>query len=461
MNQRKLITLMMSLLFVTGLSAQQTSQSYSIEQAQQYALEHNKTIRNAREDVRIAEQQYKEARGQGLPQVNGSMDYMTNFNYEAELDFGGGNQDQPQIDFTKLDPGDYEILKLLDQMSGSSSSTIVMTDQANAQVQFSQLLFSGQYWVGLKTARIGQELARQSVHITELDIKEMVTNTYQLILVTEEIIGVLDKNINNLEDIKKHTNNMYAAGMAEQTDVDQISISISQLQNQKKSLERNVNLSYNMLRFQMGLEPGSNITLTDSLPGIINKIETTSGLADSFNPVQNPNYQIVQTQEQLQKKMVDMQKWSYAPTLTGFYSYTEKIMTTGFDLSPNNAAGLNLSVPIFSGGVRKAQLDKAKIELDKAARTKELVEEQLRIQNNQLRFDFSSALENYNTQKLNVDVAQRVLNSVQNKYKQGLVSSLDLTQANSNYLQAQSNYLNAVMELTQANIKLQKLYNQL
>ncbi len=444
------------------LPAQQDQLRVSLKEAQAYALEHNKTLRNAHGDVRIAEQQYRAARGQGLPQVNGSVDYMTNFNYEATFDFGGDDDPQPpDIDFTKLDAGDFEILNLLNQMSASSSSTIVMTDQANAQVQVSQLLFGGQYWVGLQTARIAQEMARQSVNITELDVRENVAGTYQLILVTEEIMAVLEKNITNLEDIKTHTNNMYAAGLAEQTDVDQIAISISQLENQKKSMERNISLSYNMLRLQMGMKPSQELSLTDSLGAVLDHTLESMGLSTSFNVTQNPNYQIVYKQEQLQAKMVDMQKWAYAPTLTGFYSYTEKIMTTGFDLSPNNAAGLNLSVPIFSSGVRKAQLDEAKIELEKAKRSKELLEEQLQLQNNQLRYELSNAYDNYLTQKQNVEVARRLLKSMQNKYRQGVVSSLDLTQANSNYLQAESNYLNGTMQLMQSSLKLKKLYNQL
>ena len=452
MNLKNSILLIVCTGLLLPLQAQE-KMTLSLEQAQEYALEHNRQLQNAREDVKIANQQFKEARGQGLPQVSGTLDYMTNFNYEAELEFGSGETDPPNIDYTKFDPGDYELLKILNSMSSSGPSTIVMTDQSNAQLQVSQLIFGGQYWVGLETARIGQELARQNVNLTELDVKEQVANTYQLILVTTKIVDVLEKNLNNLEDIRKHTKNMYTAGIAEQTDVDQISISISQLQNQQKSMERNVNLSYNMLRFQMGMDSDQEIVLKDSMAGLLNEAEESTQLS-TFNVNQNPNYQIIQTQEQLQEKMVNMEKWAYAPTLTGFYSYTEKIMTTGFDLSPNNAAGLTLNVPIFSSGVRKAKLDKAR-------RSKEMIKEQLKLQNNQLQYELTNAFENYKTQKENVKVAKRMLNSVQNKYKQGLVSSLDLTQANSNYLEAESNYLNATLEFIQARLQLDKLHNKL
>ena len=461
MNTIKLTITFISLWLFLSASGQEKMQ-LTISQAQEYAVDHNKELENVRQDVNIAKHQYKEARGQGLPQINGTLDYSTNFNYEAELDFGGEQNTQPpDINYALLDPGDYEVLKFLEQMNSGGTSTIVMTDQSNAQVQLSQLIFGGQYWVGLQTARIGQELARQNVNVTQLDIKETVANTYQLILVTQKIVDVLEKNIDNLKEVKRHTNNMYAAGLAEQTDVDQISVSISQLKNKKKSMERNVNLSYNMLRFQMGLDSQKDIQLTSSVDEVLNGSENLEILSDNFKVNQNPNYQIVQTQEQLQKKQVDLQKWAFAPRLTGFYSYTEKIMTTGFDLSPKHAAGLSLNVPIFSSGTRKAKLEQAKIKLDKAQRSKELMKEQLQIQNNQLRYELTNAYDNYKTQQKNVKVARRVLENVQNKYKQGMVSSIELTQTNSNYLEAESNFLNATLELMQTKLKLKKLYNQL
>ncbi len=465
---RTLSKLFVALCFITGFSLQGQDSgtgdqpaSFSLEQARAYALSHNKQLKNARLDIEIADQQYNEARGQGLPQVSGQLDYMTNFNYEATFEMGAGNGDMPDIDYSKLDAGDFEILKILQQMASPGATTIVMTDQSNAQVQVSQLIFSGQYWVGLQTAGIARELARESVNITRLDVLENVTNTYQLILVTESIIEVMEESIRAMEEIKEHTVNMYQAGVAEETDVDQLTVTLSGIENQKRALERNINLSYNMLRFQLGLNMDHELILTDSLPGILDNLTGLDHVTTPLQVDQNPTYQIIQKQEQLQEKMVDMERWAFGPTLTGFYSYTEKIKTTGFDLAPNNAAGVQLNVPIFSSGVRKARLEKAKLELEQANRAKEMTEEQLRLQDNQLRYELASAYENYRTQAQNIRIARRLQESVSRKYRQGMVSAMELTQSNANYLEAESNYLSAVLELLQANTRINKLYNNL
>jgi outer membrane protein TolC len=254
---------------------------------------------------------------------------------------------------------------------------------------------------------------------------------------------------------------MYAAGVAEITDVDQIRINLTQLKNTKKYMERNISLTYNMLRFQLGLNAGETIILSDSLTHLINTIEKELLSFQEYDIENNPNLKMIKTQEELMGKQVILEKWAYAPTLAGFYQYTEKFLTTSFDLSPKNVAGLTLSVPIFSGFDKRARVNKAKIEFDKATTTRQQIEEQLLIQKKQLEFEYKSAFENYITQKENIEIAQRVYDNINNKYRQGLVSSLDLTQANSNYLQAKNNYISSVMDLLQAKLELNKLYNQL
>lgn len=441
--------------------AQQDTMTLSLENAREYAISHNKQLLNAREDISIMEAQYRETRAQGLPQVQGNMDYMTNFGYEVEFSFGGGDPEPPDINYDVLDQGDEEILQLLTQlMTPGGPSTITMEDQMNAQFQVSQLIFSGQFWVGLEIARIARGMTEKQVEKTSLDVREQVSNTYYLILVSEASLEILNRNLANLEKALRHTSNMYETGMVEKADVDQIRMNVSQLKNTLESTRRSVQLSYNMLRIQLGLERQKPIHLEDDLDYLLEKTQDNL-VEEPMNPEVNLTWQLMDYQEKMQLEMVDLERWSYAPTLSGFYSYTEKIMTTDFDLSPKNAAGLTLSVPIYSGGYRKAKLDQAKVELDKVRRDKSLLEDQLNLQENQLKYELRSALENYLTQKENVEVAKSVYDSYYNKYKQGMASSLDLTQANNNYLQAENNYISSVLKLLQARLALQKLYNRL
>lgn len=461
MKLRNLIWLFVMLLAEFSFG-QEGPVKFSLDEAISYSMEHNKTLMNARADVSVADEKIKEARSSGLPKVDGTVDYMTNFNYEFNLSFSGGSSEPPDIDYSLLDPGDYQVLDAINQMFGSSDgSAIVMEDQANAQVQVSQLIFSGQYWVGLQMSKLARDISEKNVNVTELDVKEQVSNAYYLILMTQELLKVIDENTQNLQEIYRHTNNMYKLGAAEQTDADLIRIQLSQLENSKNATERNLEYNFNMLKFLLGLKTDAQLTLTDNFSALVSKVEINDFTGQNFDVNLNPGYQILSMQEDISNKQVDMQKWAYSPTLVGFYSYTKKILTSGFDLSPTSAAGFTLNVPIFAGGLRKSQLNQAMIALDQTRRDKTLLEEQLRLQDKQLIFNLRSAYDNYVTQKENVEVALRVFESYQNKYKQGLVSSLDLTQSNNSYLQAQSNFISAMLQLLQSKLAIDKLYNRI
>jgi len=459
-GMRKIYFLLTIWFCFNSLIAFSQNQTYqlSLQQSIDYALEHNKTLLNAKDEITSSEYKIKEARAQGLPQIEGALNYNTYFNYEMNIEFGGSSE-PPTLNYNVLDFGDLEILKLLNNMSAGSSQAIIMNDQFSGNVQLSQLIFSGQYLAGVQTAKIAGKLSKQNLTLTELDIKENVTNSYYTILITEQTLNIINGNIDNMNEILTHTSNLYNAGVAEETDVDQIKVLVNQLKNSQKSLERIVQLNYNLLKFQLGVAPETDIELSDKLETITESIIIT--ISSDFEIASNINYQMMESQIEIKEKQVDMQNWAYAPTVAGFYSYTEKFKTTGFDMNPNHLAGLSINVPIFSSGVRKAKVSQAKIELEIAKRNKEMLKEQLEIQHKQLVFNFYNAAENYNNQKENTTVAKRVLKSIENKYKQGVVSSLDLVQANNNYLSAENNYLSAVLTLLQAQTALNKLYNKL
>lgn len=479
------ITITLFLLFAGIVSAQETFQ-FSLTEAQDYAIEHNKTIQNAKLDVDKADRQMKEAISKGLPQVDATVDWMTYFGYEMVFpSFGsssGTSYTQAQImdasnQALSAFPGDPTLglqaptyQDLYNYQAGATFSGILqsmsdpavvkMTDASTAKLQIGQLLFSGQYWVGLKVAKLGKLVAEQGLDNSILDIKESVTNSYIMALMTQQSIDMVNKSIDNLNAIKGYTNNMYKAGMAEQTDVDQLSIQVTMLDNNLRSMDRGLQMLYSMLKFQMGIAPTDQLELTDNLESLMANIGPTSPVGE-FNINNNPSYQQLETQEAITEKMVDMQKWNYGPTISGFYTYNQKLLTTGFDMTPNNMAGVTLSLPIFSSGTRKQQVAQAKIDLDKVQLNKSMVEDQLNIQYKQLLLDLKTAIENYHSQKENVAVANRVFENIHKKYEQGMASSLDLTQSNNNYIQAESNYIQATMSLLQAKVAIDKLLNNL
>jgi outer membrane protein len=470
-------TIILIILFLTVLTTfGQEPLRLSLSEAQDYAIEHNKTLKNAKLDMKTSDLKLKETISQGLPQITAGVDYTTYFGYEMQFNFGGGGNDFSPEQLTSawnqttaIYPN-YTQADLMNYLAGSTYSGILqsmnptvikMTDQSTGKIQIGQLLFNGQYWVGIQTAKLGKKIAQQGFENSILDVKHNLANSYYMVLITQKTLLIFDQNIEELKKIEGHTRKMVEAGIAEQNDLDQLSVQVSMLENTKRTMERAVQMGYNLLKFQLGVDPLTEIVLTDSFDALLTKNINSVQTDNQFDIGNNPLYQMTETSEKISGQMVKMEKMAYAPTLTGFYAHNEKFLTTGFDMTPKNIAGVSMSIPIFSSGSRNYKVAQAKINLEKSAINKSMVTDQLKMQEQQLKMDLSSALENYNSQKENVTVAKRVLETVNRKYEQGIVSSLDLTQANSNYLQAETNFVQASFTLIQARLALDKLYNQL
>jgi len=474
-----------AIVFVTGMIAPLIAQEapeklvLDLQGAINYAVAYNKNLKNARMEVERSKASVWESISQGLPQVDGTLDYMTYFNYEMEFNFGSGGEapsftpedlqnafNQTQALFPYYTQDNVAVHAANSYYDGVLQSmlppsTILLNDASTAKLQVSQLIFSGQYIVGIQAAKLAKLISEQNLEFNELGIKESVITSYYLVLMTEESLDILEKNLENLSETLMMTETMYKTGMAEQTDVDQIRITVNQMGNSVNALKRNLELNYNMLRFQLGVETNVELELTDGLEALFISEEPGSLLSVPFIMEDNITYQLLKSQEEINEKLLGMEKWNYAPTLAGFYNYNAKIKSTNFDMNPNHLAGLTMAVPIFSSGMRKARVDQARIDYNVAQNNLEIMEDQLKLQEKQYRYNLQNSMENFETQKENREVAKRVYDSFSRKFEQGMATSLDLTQANGNYLEAESNYMTAMMEVLDAKLQLDKLMNKL
>ncbi len=414
-----------SLVVALPLSAQ-AEMLLSLDSARHYALEHNKNLRNAGLGIDEAGLMLREAIAQGLPQINATVDYNNFFGSTASL-------------------------------GGMPGMTIEFNPTSNLGVGVTQLIFSGSYIVGVRSARLYEEISRTSFEQTGLDILSQVTQAYYFSLIAYEAREIVKGNIENMEDLLEKTRAMVDVGMAEETDYDQLAVQLGMLNDAMRAAERQHEMALNMLRLQMGLSADVGIVLSDSLDDVLQTADFGASMTKAFDPRTHPNFRLMALQSGMAEKQVDMERSAYLPTLSGFYNYTEKLMKAEFDITPNHVIGLNLSIPIFSSGVRQARVRQARINLEIAENQKELVSEQLQIQERQLRFNLSNALEQFESQQSNLEVARRVYWHINNKYQQGMLSSLDMSTANNNLLQAENTYINAALQLLEAQLEMDKL----
>ena len=397
----------------------------TLKEAQDYAVNHNRIVWNAGLSVSEAQKKTWEVISAGLPQVN------ANVNYQNMMGF---------------------------KMSFAGMS-IALPPTSNFQTTVTQLLFSGSYWVGIKMSKLGEEMTETARLQAELDVKHQTQSAYHAILIAEENKKLLQQNLINVEALAKSTNDLVRVGVAEQTDADRMKVQVAMVMNGIKTVERHVELAYNLLRFQLGVDTDAEIVLTQTLEDLVAAKDVHQTLLKDFDVNSNYNMQLMEGQIDLADMRINLEKSSSLPTVAAFYSYTYKIAKSTFDMSPNNVIGLQANIPIFASGQRHVRTQQAKINLEKAQNSRDLVADQLLMQEKQLRFNLKNAIESFDLQKEAVDVSQRVFESVSRKFQQGTASSLDVTIASSDLLQAQTNYVNAMMQVLSAQTELEKLLN--
>ncbi len=432
MKRKQIIFFILSLLLINQVTAQEKL-SLDLDAAKEYALNFNKTLKNSSLSVIQSQERLKEAISAGLPQVNATTDYSNALGAEISIQFD----------------------------ENAPPSKIPIRPTSNFNLQVGQLIFNGSYIVGIQTAKLFEKLSETNKEKTEEDVVSQVVENYYLVLLSEESLQILKTNMENLQTIYEKTKPMVDVGMIEKVELDQLLVQVNSLNTTLKSAERNYEMAKNMLRLQLGAEPETEIELTDKLEEIMERKDIDASIAGSFDIDNNIDYRLMNMQEKMNEKQVDLQKASYLPTISGYYSFTYKILKPAFDMSPANMVGLQMSIPVFSSGERRSKVRQAKIDLETTKNNKELLEDQLSMQFNQLRFNLISAKESFENQKENVKVSREVYKSLKTKYDQGMISSLDLITADNNYLTAESNYLSAMLEVLRAQNSLNKLKGEI
>ena len=436
----------------------------SLEEAQQYAVEHNATMKNADLDVKKAELSRWKTLSTMLPQVKAGFDYQNMCGYT--MNFGG----RSSMDMSSMMPesvtlGTLGTFPLTFNYPATSeeteSSGIAMNPSGTFSVTASVALTGAQI-----VGTLLQDIARQMTDITrqqtEQTTRANVKNVYVSILVMEQTVGLLDSSLANLERLAQTSQASVDVGAAEQVDADKLQVQVASMKSSINSSKRSLQALRNSMLLQLGADVNAELELTTAVDSILSVEAASQLLMQGFDITKNYNYQLLEQNEKLAKRNVTMARMDLTPTLSAYYQYSAKTYfgkDEGFNMTPPNMVGASVSLPLFTSGTRTANIKSAKIDYQEAVNSKRQAEDGLRVQYNQLSYDLASALETYDIQRRNLDVTKRVFDNLTEKYRFGRASSLEVTNASTDIISAQSNYIQAVMSVISAQLSLENLLN--
>ena len=444
--------LLFLLLFIGNIAkAQEKKQvggdmQLSLQEAVDYALKNSADIKNAQIDIEIAKKKIWETTAIGLPQVSAKFAYQNIFKVPEMTMYGAS----PVFPI----PGDYFThTHKLDTMKLS----LGVKENTTLDITVSQIIFSGEYLVGVQASRTFKLLSEQGVSKAENEIRETVSGTYQLVLITEESKAILDSSLANILKIIDEMDKMYKAGFIEDTDVDQLQLTALNLKNTIASLERQIDVAKNLLKMQMGLTADQNIILKDKLADMLLTVNPDGFSSQSFDAASNINLKLLDTQEKLTKLNLRRYQAQCLPSVVAFYRHQEQGKEPEFNFNPKNILGISIEIPIFASGMRHAKQQQVKLELEKINNTKEKVSQALSVEYSQSLASFNAAIDKYNREKENNTLAKKIYDKTLVKYKKGVSSSLELTQAQNQFLQTQSSFFQSMFEVLSAKNKIERI----
>lgn len=455
--------------FAFGLKAQD-AQSFSLDAAVSHALKNSYELKQKQIDVSIATAKVKETTAIGLPQISGEaslnyyIDVPTQLAEPFEFDLGDGFNNwigdvgaATQVGFPQQEPANPDALQAFQ---------FGLPWGASAGITASQLLFDGSYFVGLKAAKAFKENSMLGLKKSEIDIRNAVTQTYFSVVAMDQTLTSLKDDLASVTKNADDTKALYEAGFLEKQDADQVRLIRSNLNYQIDATERQRDQMIRMLKFQLGIPMTQNIALTSTMEELITATEDASGVLDQAVNVQNHiDYQMVSKGLELQELSLSSERTKNYPQLSAFFTHSQNGFARDFgelmnapykQYWPTTLAGVKLNVPIFSSGMRHHKTQQAKLEIEKITIQKTQVEQSLNMQAESARDSYSSALENYQLRKENLELAESIKENTREKFKAGLVSSQELNSAESQYLQTLRNYINTTLELLNAKLALDK-----
>jgi len=425
--------------------SQENPKIFTLQEAITFALENNYKAINADRDIIDAQKQKWQTIADGLPQVT------ANASYQNQL-----------IQPVSLLPG---------EIAGGDPGTFIplilgLPQTANVSATLSQQIFDGSYIVGVQAAKTFISYSANNKEKTALEVRKAVVEAYGNVLLARASVKIFEKNIETLQKNLFETRKIFENGLGDEESVEQLQITLSSVENQLKNGTRLKGITLQMFNLTLGMDIDNASILVENLDDLTRKQTDLSLVESDFNIENNVDYKLAMNLNEQRYFELKLQKSKALPTLNAFINYGNFAFSDRFNFLSNeaqwfetSALGFDLSIPIFSSLKRSASTQRAKIALDKAKTQLAEAEEQIRLQLKQSRSNYILAIEQYDTNKENLELAERIENKNQIKYAEGIASSFELRQAQLQLYDAQNKHLQSMVDVINTKTSLETVLN--
>ncbi|MFZ9971337.1 MAG: TolC family protein, partial [Bacteroidia bacterium] len=326
--------------------------------------------------------------------------------------------------------------------------------------------------VGLKAAQEFVNLSQFQENLSEQSLKSSITKAYLLVCSLEKNKALLLANKKTLAQTIGEFKALYKEGFTESLDVQRMELNYRNLELQESKVEMGIEMAVHALKLQMGYPMNETLTLSQNLEDLNASLSSVEAELNNFNPQNRIEYQLLDQGIRLNQMDKKRYQMGYVPRLVGFYQHQETTQRPEFNffqsnLTPNNnwvpsnAIGLSMSLTLFDGLKTPAKLKEIDCKIQKSQNDLGQFQNAAWLQYQNAKRSYDLNLVQAEIQKESLDLAQDIYNKSLLKLKEGVGSSLEVAQADSDLKAAQTNYLNAIYDLIVSKIDLKSAYGSL
>ena len=417
----------------------------TLEEALAFGEQNNRNIKKASMEIRKAYKDQWSTIAIGLPQISANADYQNFIELPTSLipaQFFGGNEGE----FAEVQFGTPQTM--------------------TAGLTLQQLIFDGSYIVGLEASKIFLKISENIFEKTLLEVRRNIVQTYSSVLLARENIDFLKKNKNNLEKNLLELNQLYENGFEEEESVEQIRLTLSGVKTQLRYINNVERITLDMLKLLMGFPIKSPLILSDDLEKLTNDSLFNFKVPENLSLDNNIDIKIAENNLLSETLLYRYERSKGLPRLSAFLNGNYTGNSESFTFTQQGQKwfgaallGINLQIPVFSSLRRSALSQKAKIAILQAENDLTETQERILIEVKAAENDYKLAVENYFTNKENLELATRIEKKNQLKYFEGVTSSFELREAQLQLYSAQNNYIKSIQEVIQKKLSLQTILN--
>lgn len=411
------------ILFIPAWVNAQTT-PLTLREALNAAQHQNRAIKLSQLDAEVSKAKVRQTQAVFLPQINLSYTALSTNN---PLNAFGFKLQQQAITATDFNPN------LLNDPSATQN---FMTKAELLQPIFNMDMFYQREAAGNQAEAFQLKHAR-----TKQYIAFEVEKSYAQLQLAHWAEAVMEEAVNTAKAVSAAAQNRFDQGYLQKSDVLQVTVFVANMESKLDEAKSNVKNASDYLSLLMGVQPGA-VYLTDTLS------QQLPLISNATLPENRADIAAMAAVVAAHNSVVKSSTMAYVPKLNAFGEYMFND-SDAFGFGSNAyMIGAQLSWKIFNGTATKNKIATARIERDKASQELYYQKEQAQLELDKTIRQERDALNLVNQQALTTAHAREAFRLMQNRHEQGLVTTTELLQAQTNVAQQKLGWAQAIFQLT-------------